>query len=291
MLSSLLQMPEWYLVLALAAGVSVLGLLWPPLMLVLPVLVLGLLLPLLGAVAGGRKATFANAPRTASHEMRLRTLTAFLHILQPIARLWGRLHSGLTPWRHRVTGALLVPGRRNFATWRAYIMPSEGWLAALEEALRSMGATVASGGEYDRWDLEVRGGVLGSSRLRMVIEDHGASKQLIRFRVWPRVGRLAAAALAILGFLALDAAMMGSPVAASILAISAALLGLRTFWECSASLATTIAPLEQGGAETDIPFSDPVGGPSGAPELDRASLADRAVKAPLQGRVAREGRE
>ena len=30
------------------------------------------------------------------------------------------------------------------------------------------------GGDYDRWDLEIRGGLLGSLRTRMAIEEHGA---------------------------------------------------------------------------------------------------------------------
>jgi hypothetical protein len=50
-----------------------------------------------------------------------------------------------------------------------------------------MGAVVRAGGDFDRWDLEVRLGALGASRLLMTTEEHGAGRQLLRFRVSPRV--------------------------------------------------------------------------------------------------------
>jgi hypothetical protein len=49
-----------------------------------------------------------------------------------------------------------------------------------------VGAIVASGGDYDRWDLEVRGGLLGSGRVRLAVEEHGSGGQLVRLHWWPR---------------------------------------------------------------------------------------------------------
>ena len=37
-------------------------------------------------------------------------------------------------------------------------------LQAIEASLRARGARVRRGGAYDRWDLEVRGGLLGAAR-------------------------------------------------------------------------------------------------------------------------------
>ena len=45
----------------------------------------------------------------------------------------------------------------------------------------------ARGGDYDDWDLEVRGGLLGGARLRLGVEEHGAGKQMLRFRAWMRL--------------------------------------------------------------------------------------------------------
>ena len=58
-----------------------------------------------------------------------------------------------------------------------------------EEGLRAEGLALEIGGEFDRWDLEVRGGFFGCARLRLAVEEHGGGRQLARFRVWPRVGR------------------------------------------------------------------------------------------------------
>src|SRR5205814_1221733 len=68
---------------------------------------------------------------------------------------------------------------------------SEQWqdpiarLQSFEADLRSLDICVRRGGDYDRWDLEVRGGIFGTARTQMAIEEHGAGKQLVRFRSWP----------------------------------------------------------------------------------------------------------
>ena len=64
--------------------------------------------------------------------------------------------------------------------------------ARLEKALRRIGGVVFSGGDYERWDLYVRGGMLGSMRLRVAVEEHGAGRQLVRIRSWPRFSRIGA---------------------------------------------------------------------------------------------------
>src|SRR5207302_2063580 len=58
-------------------------------------------------------------------------------------------------------------------------------LASMETALRESGAVVRRGGNFDRWDLEVQGGLLGGVRMLLAVEDHGPRKQLVRVRSWP----------------------------------------------------------------------------------------------------------
>src|SRR3989337_1613078 len=48
------------------------------------------------------------------------------------------------------------------------------------------GAAVLRGGNFDPWDLEVRGGMFGNARMIMGIEEFGGGKQLVRFRIWPQ---------------------------------------------------------------------------------------------------------
>src|SRR5207248_3613885 len=110
--------------------------------------------------------------------------------LQPLARLYGRLCHGLTPWRWlsalRADSALALPLPRTHTIWSERWQGPEERLQAIEAALRARGARVHRGGDYDRWDLEVRGGLLGAARTRLAIEEHGAGTQLVRFRSWSR---------------------------------------------------------------------------------------------------------
>ena len=90
-------------------------------------------------------------------------------------------------------------------------------MQSLESVLRADGQLVARGGEFDCWDLEVRDGVLGSVRALMAVEDHGGGAQLVRFRLWPRLSRVALAMLAMLFFLVALAGADGAWLASMIL--------------------------------------------------------------------------
>ena len=84
-------------------------------------------------------------------------------------------------------------------TWQA----GDERLKALESALRGRGAAVRRGGDFDRWDLELRAGMLGSVRIDLVVEEHGQGKQLVRFRAWPRATGFALALIAALAVVSL----------------------------------------------------------------------------------------
>ncbi len=55
-------------------------------------------------------------------------------------------------------------------------------LRALESALRARGAIVRRGGDYDDWDLEVRGSLFGGVRVCTVAENYGPGKHMLRVR-------------------------------------------------------------------------------------------------------------
>src|SRR5207247_1095994 len=92
--------------------------------------------------------------------------TAFLYLTQPLARLRGRLQSGLTPWRRRGTAGLAVPLPRTAALW------SERWLAldtrlhAIEATRKMAGAATRRGGALDSFDLEGDDGLHRRPRLQ-----------------------------------------------------------------------------------------------------------------------------
>ena len=112
-------------------------------------------------------------------------------MLQPAARLGGRLRHGLSPWRRRSAPRLALPCPRTHAASGASAGARRtSALRDVETALRRSGGVVICGGDFERWDLHVRGGMLGSMRMRMAVEEHGAGRQLMRFRSWPRFSRI-----------------------------------------------------------------------------------------------------
>jgi GT2 family glycosyltransferase len=210
-------MPEWYLVIAIFTGFSALGLLWTPLLLAVPVAVGAIVLSLIDATIGGMAASFYTAPRPGIARARLKCFTACLHLLQPLGRLSGRLSSGLTMWRRRGKPGFVVPWPRSFATWTENWQAPEERFAKIQRTLRAEGAVMFHGGDYDRWDLEIIGGMFGSVRMLMAIEDHGAGTQLVRLRSWPQFRKPARALAGFLSILILLAALDSSWLVATIL--------------------------------------------------------------------------
>jgi GT2 family glycosyltransferase len=179
---SIFAMPEWYLAITALALVSMLGALWRPLLLALPLLVVSVGLPLANACASAARSRFY----LRGNQFPPRVLTAFLHLFQPAARLCGRLAHGLEPWRSRVPGYFVMPRKREAAVWTQQWEASEERLARIEADLRKKGIPVRPGGEYDNWDLEILSSLFGGARLLMAVEDHGAGAQYVRLRVWPK---------------------------------------------------------------------------------------------------------
>jgi hypothetical protein len=118
----------------------------------------------------------------------------------------------------------------------------ESRLRELEVAIQATGAAVDRGGPFDRWDLEVRTGPFAAARSLGTAEEHGAGRQRVRYRIWPRLsptGPLIAVGFAILALAALgDQAL----VAAVILGLLAVLVIGRIVWD----LATAQAALLRG---------------------------------------------
>ena len=232
--SSLSLLPEWYFVIGALAAFTALAPLWRPLLALSIPLAISVLLTLVQAMRGAARASFSSRPATRFQKFKLYSLTTFLFLLQPFARLWGRLVHGLTPWRHAVR-ALAAPWPRTVAIWSEEWRALEDRLVALEQALRSAGVRARRGGDFDGWDLEVQSGLFGSARLQMAIEEHGAGKQLIRVRLWPRFHALTLVVVLPMGFLALAALSDHAWSAAAACTLMAAVLSLRALLECAAA--------------------------------------------------------
>jgi len=184
-------MPEWYLVIAVLAFLSALSVGWQPLTVVVPVFLVALALPVAQALLSASRAKFTSRPSTAAERARLFFITAFLHLQQPMARLIGRLKHGLTPWRRRGAGHWEPPVRKIVSLWHEQWEDPTQTLAKLQASVVESGSVVMAGSDFDRWDLQIRGGLLGGVRVLMTTEEHGAGKQMVRFRVSPKWSTLA----------------------------------------------------------------------------------------------------
>ncbi len=248
LLRSLPLMPEWYLVILALASLALLGTQWRLLLPALPLLVLTVLAPAVQACLSAAHAVFPDSrPRVA--RLGLRSLTAFLYLLQPLARLYGRLSYGLTPWRRRPLPWPSFPWPRMSAIWSERWRPPAEWLRSLEASLREHGAIVLCGGDYDRWDLEVEGGMLGVVRVRAAVEEHGAGRQLVRFRSWPKGSRWGIGLTLLFAALSTGAGFEGVWLACAILGVPAALLAASTVRQCAAATGVLVRALHAMAAE------------------------------------------
>src|SRR6266571_4157683 len=217
LLGALPQMPEWYLMSATLLGLSALGVVWHPLRLALPLLLLAVLPPMAQACLSAASARFPGLQHHWPARLRRRLLTTALHLIQPLARLRGRLKEGLTPWRRHGTPE-----------------PAPLW---------SVTTSIWS----ERWDLEVRGGFFGAARLLMAVEDHPGERQLVRLRSWPDVPTRGPVFILGLTALALGAARDDAWAAAVVLGLAALLLALRGLEQCTAAMATLTRALRRHG--------------------------------------------
>jgi O-antigen biosynthesis protein len=253
-IGALLLMPEWYLVCGALAVLGALSALWVPLLLVLPLLVLTVGISLIQASLGAARASFAYAPRSRVKQLKLRALTAFLHLLQPLARLCGRMQHGLAPWRRRWASDRALPWRRTSAIWREHWQAPEERLCAIEAALRVVGASVLRGGERDRWDLEVPGGALGAVRILMAVEEHGQGRQLVRFRTWPRCSSVGIVLTLLCAILAVGAALDQAWIASIVLGLITITLTVRLFQECASATWAVLSAIQQCASYTRAAF-------------------------------------
>jgi GT2 family glycosyltransferase len=245
-LSFLRSMPDWSLIILFLVGLSALGGLWPKLFLALPLLALLVgLSAYQAATSAGQATRFGSVGFSPVRIFGLRLLTFLLCLLQPIARLWGRLSGTLLPGRSKSPPTLAFVAQQEVHFW------SQGWhapqqsLVSLESAIRAGGDGVVHGGAYDSWDLEVRGGLLGAVRLLMTVEEHGGGRQMFRYRLSPRSTGAARLVLLPLTGLAWAACLDGIWPVAVVLGAICAYLMVCSFLERSSVMAVVLEALEQ----------------------------------------------
>jgi O-antigen biosynthesis protein len=215
LLRELPLLPEWYLVIAFLGMLSLIGSLWPPLLITIPFFIFA-------ATATVVQAAYSAAAASSSCSLPNRRLKAFavgvaLHLMHPLARLSGRLKYGLHPWRRRGAHQAALPVPRTVSLWSEKWQAHDTWLRHLQACLKADGISGVCGGAYDDWDFELHGGLLAGIRTRFVLEEHGQGRQMLRFRIWPRCSGAGVFFIALMGGLAVAAARDHSWTAATLL--------------------------------------------------------------------------
>jgi GT2 family glycosyltransferase len=261
-LGSLPLMPEWYLVIAGLSVLALVGRIHGPLVPWSEGLPIRVELILLAAAIAALVVSAARTAFTALDRPGARGgigvlgLALILSLMQPAARLVGRLRNGLTPWRWRGEAGFVAPWPRSRQIWSGDWRSQEKWLLELERALRAGRASVVRGGDFDRWDLRVRVGQFATASVRIAVEEHGHGRQLVRLRMWPRVSRLVPVVMAVL-LLWLVGAFGQDPLGTAVIGGLAAFIVVRTIREAGASAATLLVALERIEArerETEVAF-------------------------------------
>jgi len=211
--------PEWYLVIALLGLISLLGFFWEPLFLAFPILLVAAAYPTGEAMRAAAVASRHRMPPLKSSPLAFMLVTSFLHRLQPLARLAGRLGRGIHPLASSEL-YFALPRVRVHPVWREKWGSPQGVLEDLERDLVARGTAVTRGGAFDNWDLEIHHGVTASLRVRVADEQHPKGRQLLRLRSWPRWSRpsiaIALVFISLSGLAALNGAGWASAVLAAL---------------------------------------------------------------------------
>jgi len=240
-MDALLMMPQWYLLVAVLGLLSLLSLHWAPLMLSFPLFAVAIGAPLVQAGRCAARVCFTGSPLGRAGRVRLRMLTACLYLLQPVARMCGRLRHGLTIRRRPAVAGLALPRPWLANIWSKRSLSVDERLQSIEATLRTHGVLPTRGGDFEPWDLEVRGGSLGSARMSVAVEYHGDGRQLLRIRSWPRCS--AATVALVLTFAGLSAGAAHDRAWDAFFALGAValLVASRTLHACAAATAAFLS--------------------------------------------------
>jgi glycosyltransferase involved in cell wall biosynthesis len=252
-------MPEWYILIALLGGVATLGLMWPPLQWVWLLFGLAVVVIVAQAALSAHKNQALQPAQSRPGWATL--LTIGLHLVQPVARLYGRLKHGLTPWRKKGAGAqfrFFFAFSNVFTRWSETWHAPEEWLTLVEEGLTTMNTRVKRGGDFEEWDIEARNGLFAYGRALLLVEEHGGGKQLLRLRCWSNFYSNSLIALGLLLTLSGFAAFEGEVV----VAIALFLLTLATGFQLMRGAASCMNTIYS--VFNNLPETFPANAPSAA---------------------------
>jgi len=158
------------------------------------------LFAMLGLVSGSASAWCAvqraiSADVPVKHSRRLgRMLVGVLSYVQPLARGWARFRRVLVDdlqrhrpsgWTHTLRAMVRHPWRRRavFSYWTDAGVEKEALLQPVLHQLREAGYPTLTDSGWNPWDLAIDAHLWARIPIEVVVENHGGSKRLTRFRL------------------------------------------------------------------------------------------------------------
>jgi O-antigen biosynthesis protein len=242
--SSILLGPAWYVLVATLALLAISASVWPPMIVAVPLVAIAVAVPFAAAGASAARMRVIARRSLPAHELAARwVLTTVLHVLQPLARLSGRLGASAAPAQRRAR-RFTPPLPRIIQTWTEAWRSHVDRLREIESGLRQSGAIVSCGGNFDSWDLQARYGLTASVRIRMGVEEHGAGRQLVLIHLAPRYSRTALALIAVLALLAFGAWIDHSRLATLLFAAIALAIATRAVRSAGTAMAAAVDQID-----------------------------------------------
>jgi hypothetical protein len=158
-------MPEWVMLIATFAVLTLCGFVWQPFLYFAPLFLLSLALWLAVAVRAGLAANLRFPC------LKNKTVVAFLHLAQPLVRLQGRLSSGMTPWRSRCNMGFRWPlgAISRIAASNELSLLEEN--KKLAKRIKEMKLPALRGAAKSLWDWQIEGGIFAGARLLLCKRD------------------------------------------------------------------------------------------------------------------------
>lgn len=189
--SSISLMPEWFLIILFWGIVSVFGFELPLFGIAFPIFLFLLGLILAQSAFSASKAIKKNKSIPKNKKFKGLLITTYMHFIQPLARLWGRIKHGLNPSRGNLSNLRYFKSFSLFPqvvfAWSEKWAELSEWQLNLKRELLKRRMKVKDGGDFDRWDLEYRIGPFISARALLTVEEHGMGKQYFKIKQWLRL--------------------------------------------------------------------------------------------------------
>jgi GT2 family glycosyltransferase len=243
-LSTLTMMPEWHFVVGMLAAVCALGFVWRRFAFALIAFVPAVIAQIMQSMRGASAARFPNKRLSRTEYFCAKLTIGVLHYLQPLTRMRGRIVEELGPFRLSLK-PLTLRGFKSPWFWYETWLSKEARLEVLERKLQRLGVKTIRSDAYDSWDLEIVGGLAGRARALMAIEEHGAGRQLVRYRIEPRFSLIARAMLGSLTLVMLVYSLLGAHAELLVLSILGSVVGIVSMLQALAAAGLIHQALEQ----------------------------------------------